>query len=497
MRLKLGAAVLAMGLVLTSTAVLAPAGAGWLSRIAREAAETGSTGAKLAPGLGALDGAATMVARLPKLPNATAVAGHLTPEGHWKFVNRDGHVFTAATPEEIGRLRAALAPEAATGDRLALYLSEDSVFAGPGALKALPAEADLHIVAGKDAYRLRRSADGTGLAAAEVRPNIVVTLTSRPLFEETLARLARPLNGSSMRVLALETAGPRRLSSVPRFDPATKAALVDQVDPMALPEALSALRGQTAVVSGRVEGSVLKFRPSSGPEQSLDIATLVRAAEEADVNLVLIGGGAAHQPGGRNWLWQRVAVAGLDDALTRATFADFMAALGEAGSELTIKAAPGTHGRVVLSAVPVPARNVPLSDTLGDWIGEITGHVAVKSVEVFARDDAQERELDARIVPGIPSGLQFFYLGAVVVGLLAWPVSLAWWARLWPKEERHEYAGRMGYLAARAVRLLVFLALFLPIAGFPAMAWTGLVQIWAAVTVPFRFAGRMVKWLRA
>ena len=68
--------------------------AGWLSRIVREAAEGGGgVASKIGKtGVGALDNAAAHVAGLPKLSSGTALAAHVTPEGHWKFVNRDGDV---------------------------------------------------------------------------------------------------------------------------------------------------------------------------------------------------------------------------------------------------------------------------------------------------------------------------------------------------------------------------------------------------------------------
>ncbi|MDP1911104.1 MAG: hypothetical protein Q8K85_22625, partial [Hyphomicrobium sp.] len=166
--------------------------------------------------------------------------------------------------------------------------------------------------------------------------------------------------------------------------------------------------------------------------------------------------------------------------------------LGDGASELMLKASPGSHGRVVLSATPQSTSALPLGDTLGEWMGEITGHVAVKSVEVFARDAARERELDSRIVPGIPSGLQIFYLCAVAAGVLSLPVSLGWWSRLWPQENRAEYAGRIGFYAARAVRWLAFIMIFLPVAGIPAFAWTCLLTLRDAITAPFRAFG----WLR-
>lgn len=151
----------------------------------------------------------------------------------------------------------------------------------------------------------------------------------------------------------------------------------------------------------------------------------------------------------------------------------------------------------MFSAIPSPASSVPLGDTMSEWIGEITGHVAVRSVEVFARDAASERERDLRIVPGIPSGLQYYVIGAVVAGLLAWSVSAAWWARVWPREQQSEYAGRLGYYAARSVRLLIFLLVFLPVAGIPALLWAGALSFWSTMTAPFRAFARLRDRYRA
>jgi hypothetical protein len=121
----------------------------------------------------------------------------------------------------------------------------------------------------------------------------------------------------------------------------------------------------------------------------------------------------------------------------------------------------------------------------------VTGHVAVKAAEVYARDETRERELDARIVPGVPSAIQYFYLGSLVAGLIAWQVSFAWWARLWPPEQRRDYAGRIGYAAARAARFLACVVLFLPAVGVPALLWLGLLQLWTMITWPFR----ALRWL--
>lgn len=472
----------------------------WLSRLAREAGEVGGSATLKAgkTGVAALDNAAAHVAALPKLSKGgAALAAHVTPEGHWKFVNREGQVFTAATPEELARVATSLAPEAAPGSKLSLFLSEDTVFAQRAAIKDLPSDAELHVVVGKEAYRLRRGSDDALMAV--MRPNVVLSVGPRSLFDEAAFYLSRPLNRSNVRALALESGGPAHLSSAPRYDPATKAALVDQIDPTALPTALSTIKGQTALVSGRIENNVLTFRSSAGGEQTLDVARLVKAAAEADVNLVLLDTATSHQPGGRNWLWQKVAVAGLDEALKRATFADFLSALGGTGTELTVSASASVQGRTLVSAIPSRTASAPLTDTIGgwvgwdNWVGDITGHMAVKSVEAFARDRERQQELDDRIVPGIPSTIQFLYLGALVMGLIAWQVSTAWWRRVWPPEQRQEYAGRLGYWSARATRAAAFFLVFLPLVGMPALLWLGALQLWNVVTAPVRGA----LWLAA
>jgi hypothetical protein len=464
--------------------------ANWLTRLSRGAAEVGEAGSAASKlGLGAAQHAAEYVSKLPKAAKDAALAAHATPEGHWKFVNREGEVFTAGNADELARVGSVLIPEAAAGGKLALYLSEDTVFAQRALLKDLPPDADLHIVVGDDAFRLRRGpGDAASTLSAEVRPNITVALNDRKLFDETVFQLGRPLNRSNIRVLALEPGGPQRLSSVPRFDPATKAALVDQIDPATLGDALRKLSGQTVLVTGRVEGDVLAFVPATGgAEQKVFLREISAAAEAADVNLVVVQASGARQPGGRNWLWQRVGVAGLDEAMKRATFADFLSALGGTGGELAVTAAEAGQGRIVMRALPVNESTIPLSTTVTDWMGELSGQLVVKAVEVQARDMEREKELDARIIPCIPSGLQFAVLGSLILGLLTWSVPRRWWARIWPPEARQDYSGSAGYIAARLARELAFFVIFLPLAGFPAFLWSICLGLWNVITMPLRF----------
>lgn len=485
-----------LALITFASAMSTPAAANWLTKLAREAGEAGSKSGKL--GLGALDNPAAFVKALPPAEKGIALAAHATPEGHWRFVARDGAVFTAATPDEMGRVAQALAPDAGADSRLALYLSEESVLAGRAHLDALPRNADLNVVVGKQSYSLRRGKSERGAHLyATIKPNVIAEITDRKAFEEVLWQLARPLSKADIRVVALEPGGPQTLARVPRRDGASERALVDTLDPYKLDKALGSLRGQTVLVSGRIEGRFLHFQPASGPERTLLVADLTTAAEASDVNLVILQSATARQPGGRNWLWQRFEVDGLDDALQRASFADFLDALGQRRGRLAVSAAPDGASRVVVRAEPAGAPAEPVSGKVAAWtdeiVAQVTGNVVTNAIEAHSRSKERQQELDARIVPGVPSLIQYGYLGALLAGLMGLPVARGWWARIWPPERREEYAGTLGYHAARLVKGAGMVLVFLPLVGLPALIVALARQVWSTVTAPFRF----LRWLLA
>ena len=153
------------------------------------------TGSDLARSMsGALENAARHVRSLPPRPDALAIAAEATPEGHWRFVSKTGEVLTAGTADEMKRAIPLLHPEAKSGVRLALYVTEDTVFRQAAALKALPANAELFVVVGPESYRLVRRADDTVLIACS--PRCVPTWWSR---WSTGACSPKPCGSSSVR----------------------------------------------------------------------------------------------------------------------------------------------------------------------------------------------------------------------------------------------------------------------------------------------------------
>src|SRR5262245_26519074 len=420
-------AALAIALLLAPLLLVCPAAhANWLSKAIGAAEHAGTRTAKL--GLGALDNAAAHVKALPAMAaDRPALAAQATQEGHWRFVNRAVETFTAGTPDEMKRVTSVLLPDAKADAKLALYVTEDTILLNRAALKELPAGTELNVVVGRESYRvLRRGEGATERFYAQVRSNLLVEMSSRRVFEEAVWQLSRPLKVANVRLLALEPGGPPQLASSPRIDPTTKRALVDTIDPASLTGALGTVRGQTVVVTGRVDGRVLYVQPSSGPEKSLLLPDLFKAAEEADVNLVVLRAvSTPRQPGGRNWLWQKVEVKGLEQAIQHARLADFLNALGGPNRRLAVSASPSGR-RTALDIGPaadLAGGQKPAGDLFSGIVSDITGRVVTTSLQANMRSAERQAELDQRLIPGIPSDFQFGYVALVVLGLFGVPRS--------------------------------------------------------------------------
>ena len=87
-----------------AVALLAPvaAAAGWLGASGATAQQEGGRAPRHASA--ALERAAWYMMSLPRRPDSVALAAQGTQEGHWRFVNRAGEMFTVGTPNSTGRI---------------------------------------------------------------------------------------------------------------------------------------------------------------------------------------------------------------------------------------------------------------------------------------------------------------------------------------------------------------------------------------------------------
>jgi hypothetical protein len=436
---------------------------------------------------------------LPGKQDSVALAAQGTQEGYWRFVNRAGEMFTVGSPDEMKRAISVLYPEAKPGARVLVYMTEDTVFRHRAALKTLPAAAELYMVVRGRSYRLRRGEADAERLLAEVRTNVGVEPRDERAFGEAIWHLARRLRDARVRVLALEPGGPRALSAWQRIDPATRRAVVDVIDPASLASAMGSVAGQMLLVVGRVDRDVLEIRPSRGPEHSVRLDHLFKAAADADVNLVVLETASApRQPAHRSGLWQSLEETDGEAALRRAEIADLLSGMAGPGRRLSVTTAEGTGKRTLLRMAasndlpgPLPARSA--ADRLSRLIGELTFEAVVTGVRASLLDADRQRELDRRSLAGIPAALQLGYVVLLALGLLGMPVARTWWVRVWPPETAAEYAGRQGYWAACAARGLAFLLLFVPITAAAAAPYNLARQMGGAPRAP----GRAWRWRSA
>ena len=482
-------------LALMALAAAPSASANWLTRILKHADD--GVPHRAGKRLAAIDEAGAHLKTLPAARRSRAVAVELSDEGHWRLRNAEGEMFTAATPDELKRGLRVLTPLSEEAAKQILLLSGNTLFKDRAKLKELPADAELTALIESRVYGLhRRIVNGIERYSLDVGGGVRVPVRSSTEVHELLWQLSRPVELSAIRVLTLEPGATGLLKRTRPGDPAPGRVAVESVDPERLPHMMSAVARSTVVITGRMNGQALLYRPSSGPERTLALDELRQAAAAHDVNLVVIESASARQPGTRNWFWQRVALTSLDGPRAKPALPDRIGQL-TGGIPVEIDAVVMQELRTAFQLMGL-ARGAaggwtaPVSETWRDLAPEVTGTIVASGLRLDLTSRGRQRELDARLVPGIPSLVQIGYLAFLVLGLAGLSVAHDWWQRLWPLEARSDYPRRAGYWAARGVRGTIFLLMFLPLVAvvstpvaFVRGTWRSLVAIGTILAYPF------------
>jgi len=491
-------------LLLLALASLVPAGswahANWLSRVLRHADDAHPT--RIGKGVvGSFDEVGIHLKSLPGATRGRTIAVDATNEGHWRLRNAEGETFTAATPEEFRRGAQLLAPMKAGEVAGHIFmLTAHAVFQHSIQIKTLPREAELKVLFdGQVLGLVRRMVDGAERYYLDAGGGVHVPITTREYAHEALWQLARPVDLADVRVLALEPGATTLLKRSRAAGSDTARLASEAVDPERLPHMMSAVTRGTIVITGRIVGPMLHYHPSSGPERTLLLDTLRKAAAASDVNLVVVHAASARQPGTRNWLWQRVDLTRLA-APTKPTLADLVRQLTDGTPvEVQVQALGPLRATLVFSGLAGGGRGwtAPVGEAWRDIATEVTGTIVAGGLQLDLRSRAHQRELDDRIIPGIPSGVQFAYIGFWVLGLFGVLVANRWWQRIWPLETRTDYPRRSGYWAARILRQAVFVMIFMPLVAMLSAPTALLQSVWQQIQAIYAFVSRPFRRRRA
>jgi hypothetical protein len=483
-------------------ALVGPAEANWFTRIVKEAgdiADSGLDAGKIAIQRGAprsVGRIADAVQRIKKRDKQAAVVGAAAVgPGEWTFVNAAGEVFTAANADELARVRKVLLPDADPRRATKIVVSQTALFGDIKGLTAAFPDAELAVAYGRDkTYALRGIPKPVTAEAPawrlRVRSNVDLALSTRANMTAALEVLERKIRRDKLTVMAVRQSKPSP-GARPRASKDAAGIAGLEVAEADVAAAMAGLRGRTVVLTGRISGDTLTYRTAVGFDRELALAPIREAAARNDVTLLLVNSPSPRQPGVRNWLWQKASVSGLDDALKQPDLAGLVDKLAEGSGRMVASVEKTGPYRTVLVIEPEPSSlNLPGSGLIGDItatvISETTGNLLTRAIEMDATSAARQDELDWRLIPLVPSVLQLGYLVSFVLGLFGLPFLRVWWRKVWPPEMASEYASRVGLFLARVVRGLVFLIVFLPLAGIPAAIANFGYSLWGYIMLPFR-----------
>ena len=459
---------------------------GWFARPVSAASAAAKDAGKVVRGGSFADiaDAVRFVKNLPRGNSGHALAASVSDEGHWHLMNASGERATVSGPTELNQALKWLMQERFHQEPrlITFYISDVSLIKNPKYLDVLPAGAGLRIVSGRNDYRIIRKGIGEqNLYSAQLRDYVDVALDDVEQFREALWQIERPFDKARLRFLSLVRGEAKTVPSVPVVGSDGMPKL-DIVDPYFLDTALRPLFGQSVVVTGNVVGDLLYFEKSGDAGLSILVSDIKRAAREFDMDLVILNTGEARQPGRRDWLWRKTGVAGLAAAFQANTMGDFLNVLGAGrdGFDLSIEHSNRSRVSLKVKARVRPrglletGKNTSGGDGIGsvltDVMASIKGDVVVSSIALDLRSSNRQKELDRRLISGVPSAIQYGYLVILGFGLLGLPAALLWWRQIWPPEKQAEYRTRAALWSAMAVRWALFGAIFLPLVALPAFS---------------------------
>jgi hypothetical protein len=190
-----------------------------------------------------------------------------------------------------------------------------------------------------------------------------VSLHTHQALDEVLYRLSKNFNRAAMRLIRLDPMGGETISAATRKG-SGKLQAPDWVAPFHFAAALQGIRGQTAVVTGRIEAGVLRADAGTSGTIQIELSQLERAAADADVNLIVVGTNKLAQPSATG-LFGPVRFKALEAAFQTRDLRGFLSAVGD-GKTVRLRRASSGDKHVAIAAEPRTGPTSPAGVALGD-----------------------------------------------------------------------------------------------------------------------------------
>lgn len=460
-----------IALLLFPLIFLSPAEAGILSTLAKAGKAAKVTGVV---GAGLLADSLGFIKRLQTDGSIRRLAVGTDDSGHLRIAAANGDEWVITTPDELAMAirqsdRTAMGSLTARSNKpTQIFVPDTELYRHSKLFAWLPSHVELRLIhRNKQHYRVTNSND-TGAAQwnIQVREHVQINLPSPEMLDEMLFRLERTINNNAIRLLRLQPEHEESLPTLARSS-GYKMPAVDAINPAQLNQQLRSIRGQTAIISGRIESGVLIADAGKAGISHTPLKKLREAATRAGVNLIIMDTTSPVQAGTKGLFGKQAHFPDLQQALQRNTYADFLDALAPAQSPIILTAQREGTRYIALSSSP---RKTPQqSDAL--LLTEVPSLV-LHAIHIVARDQAETEEHDRRIVSWIPSWVLITLLGNAVLGIMSWSTAWShWWRKIWKPALRETHSNALTWYLMRSIRILVFFVLFLPVVGGPAFLY--------------------------
>lgn len=300
---------------------------------------------------------------------------------------------------------------------------------------------------------------------------VQMAVTDASELKNALWHLERPLISSQPNVLQLAKSSDTPLAEKAYGKPSTRGVGLSQ-----LVDALDEMKRETVVLSASLRDGVIVHKG-----ESLPIYELLAKAEKNDINLVLLD--STEPTKSTKALMKRLNEREPNAGWTTAQFFNQFADTKGPAFDLSVHASGNSQSLVQWQPKPVKTE-IPKSteDSFAeDLTTHLISHAVVRSIQIHHPDEERTSELDARIIPWLPSWIQMYLLVSGFLGLLVLTTTWRTWQRLWTIRKPQKAVSWLLIIVTWPLHKLLFLLLFLPFAGFFCFWYVVLTVFWRVV----------------